>query len=1145
MTKILLSVIFTLMASAAFGTAPGNLFTVAPRGAKPQSTAAEQPGELNYRQNAYGLPDALRGTGVAFDVGYVSFPLQTPRTRTTVHAFSNPLIIAGTMMPDGKMLAFTFVETSSSIKMEKMVRMDPATGAFTDVAALPDGYPNILDLTYEPVSAKLLGLAAWPADKTPSLVSINPTTAEITLLRKLDNVWYSLAADGSGRVFFVRQSNGDVGVSFNPLDGTEPVIAAKGSASAASYVSSMAMDRDDYMLYWASCASNGRSTLFKINPATGATTNLGTIGTAAVSTEVMALNIAASEPAAGTPQAPSSLLVKAAASGSLTATATWTNPAADSLCLFLNGELLKTFVGVQSGSNGNMELSGLRQGYNHLRLTTANAAGKGRYADAFFWAGHDVPRAVSNLKVQRVASDSALLTWTAPSSTVHGGYVSLTGIKYRITRYSLAGDTTVVSKTYRGTSFREKISTPGNYYYTVQSLSSDYGETATSEALYLGPALSLPYNCDFSTRAAYTLWTPKSMNGNSRCWTYYSYKPQHVYNPPFNKGNNDWFLSAPFSLEQGKEYYIYMQIKSGLGEYYPKMFDISLGKDDSVDGRTTIYRDTIASKAIEEVRITAKVDKTGEYTLALHDYSPFISCNLYLYKVSVCEKTTGKISGRITDNTGKGVSGVTVSLDQTTLTATSGADGHYLIDYIEPGTYSLSAFKPGYASHSSSAPLNVESKSTLQYDFKLNPTARATVKGIVKDDNNMPLQGVKVEFTAEGLSYSATTGADGSYTISDVSAGSYSYTASRLRFLTLRGNATVTAETDLPMTLKALDLPPHGLKSTSADDGSVKLTWNEPRDLFRRDNGVPKSQNGAMVGTDNYLFGCVWKQPATLNAISWMTTEYQGPHNYMNLWVLDVKADGTPSAKVLYNAMNVPANGDLVWNRHEMDAPVNCPNGFYLAVSYRGMASIAMSDGEDADWPFVAGVNYRSSDFRTDNWTCVDASFVKNNYMLRAEGTGLGIAPVSYAYRYNVWRLPADAQTDTVKWVALTPAGGIADTSFADAHTDVADGDYRYAVAACYPDGRISSVLFSEPVHLTNGVAQLGIDGLLIPSGPVADVLPLGVRVDEAAVYALDGSVKLRSSDTDLLDMSGMVAGCYILRVKLAQRVSVIKIIKK
>ena len=267
-----------------------------------------------------------------------------------------------------------------------------------------------------------------------------------------------------------------------------------------------------------------------------------------------------------------------------------------------------------------------------------------------------------------------------------------------------------------------------------------------------------------------------------------------------------------------------------------------------------------------------------------------------------------------------------------------------------------------------------------------------------------------------------------------------------------------------------------------------------------------------------------------------MTTEYQGPHNYMNLWVLDVNADGTPSAKELYNAMNVPANGALVRNRHEMDAPVNCPNGFYLAVSYRGMASIAMSDGEDADWPFVAGVNYRSSDIRTDNWTCVDASFVKHTYMMRAEGTGLGIAPVSYAYRYNVWRLPADAQTDTVKWVAETPAGGNAATSFAAAHTDV---------AACYPDGRISSVLFSEPVHLTNGVAQLGIDGLLIPSGPVADVLPLGVRVDEAAVYALDGSDKLRSSDTDILDMSGMVAGCYILRVKLAQRVSVIKIIKK
>ena len=152
-----------------------------------------------------------------------------------------------------------------------------------------------------------------------------------------------------------------------------------------------------------------------------------------------------------------------------------------------------------------------------------------------------------------------------------------------------------------------------------------------------------------------------------------------------------------------------------------------------------------------------------------------------------------------------------------------------------------------------------------------------------------------------------------------------------------------------------------------------------------------------------------------------MTTDYRGPHNEMNLWIFGVNADGTPSRQVLYNAMHVPAAGDLKWSRHELPQPVTCPDGFYLAVSYsEGMASIAMSDGEDPVWPFEEGVNFRNKDYRTDDWACVDASFVRNTYMLRAEGEAEAIMKVQTALADSIKLLNnANPNDQVVKIKAL------------------------------------------------------------------------------------------------------------------------------
>lgn len=1118
-------------------------------------SSPEERGSVPLQEKRVSLPlpapqqtkGADNGFAVAFDLGYVRFPLATPRNRTTLFSFADPMVIAGAEMPDGKLIAFTYIVNSSDmIEMQKMVRLDPATGAFSDIAQLTPDFPTLLDATYEPVSGTLLALAVWSGDSRPSLVKIDAATGALTRIRVLDNIWYSLAADGQGRVFFVEQHDGTLGVLTQPLSGAEPVAVGRGNASGASYVSSLSMDRDAYRLYWARCGSDGRAHLIDINPLSGSSTDLGTVGVAGAAKELMAFNIPALAKNAGVPEAPTELTVVPGEKGALTAKVSWKNPQADSTLLYLNGKLMHNFGATVAGTPATMELKGLTQGYNHVRVVGENSAGTGHYADQYFFVGRDVPCAVTGLKVRRQAPDTAVLTWTAPTQSVHGGYVSPTNIKYRITRYSMGGDTTVVQKTFRGTSYSEKVTKSNTYYYTVQSLSTDYGMTATSDTVYLGPALSLPYDCSFATLDDYSLWTPHSANGNRRAWTYFSSTPQHIYNPPFNQGNDDWLFSAPMSLEKGKEYYLYMLVRSGLGTYYPKMIDIAAGKEATAEGQTiTIGRDTIASRVNEEWRYTFSVPESGEYHISLHDKSPFVSCNFYVYRIALREKTQGRITGHVTDAENRPVQGAEISIDRTTLKGISGADGSYLIDYVEPGTYSMTCSKAGYAPCSTQSPVDVTERNATVVDLRLTALPSSTLRGTVTDSYGNALEGATIKLNGEGLKYEAVSDAQGAYTFGGVTRGQYTVRVEKLRFTPWNGNVDLTADASLPVKMEALHIAPHDIKVTLGENNTT-VNWQKPRAMFRRDNGVAKSQNGAVVGNDYYVFGHVWKRPATISAITWMTTDYRGPHNEMNLWVFAINPDGTPSNQVLYNAMHVPAQGDLKWNRHELPEPVNCPDGFYLAVSYsHGMASIAMSDGEDAVWPFVEGVNYRSKDYRTNEWTCVDASFVRNTYMLRAEGEGIGESVPAYPYRYMLYRLPEGAENDSVSWRQLTPQEGITDLTFTDDLKGVTDGNYRYAIRALYPGNVLSESIFSQVYFLHNGVASIGIDGFMPWPNPVSAQLNLGAVCDKAELFDLTGTRRLEIRNTDIMDVSDLAPGYYLLRAVKGDRQSVVRIIKK
>ena len=164
----------------------------------------------------------------------------------------------------------------------------------------------------------------------------------------------------------------------------------------------------------------------------------------------------------------------------------------------------------------------------------------------------------------------------------------------------------------------------------------------------------------------------------------------------------------------------------------------------------------------------------------------------------VCYLRTGTVSGTIRSTTGNGspgagISGATVYLVSSngttipgrgTFSATSDTTGNYRIDGVEPGTYTVAAYKNGFTRTTSNATntFTVEGDATQNASLTLLPAAPGTLSGTVKDAAGNLISGATVTFNPAGggTAQIATTNANGVYSLPTIPAGTYTGTASLL-----------------------------------------------------------------------------------------------------------------------------------------------------------------------------------------------------------------------------------------------------------------------------------------------------------------------------------------------------------------------------
>ena len=177
---------------------------------------------------------------------------------------------------------------------------------------------------------------------------------------------------------------------------------------------------------------------------------------------------------------------------------------------------------------------------------------------------------------------------------------------------------------------------------------------------------------------------------------------------------------------------------------------------------------------------------------------------------------TGSIAGTIRSTSGNGVvgsgvAGVTVYLQSAygpaipgrgLFSATTDTAGNYRIDGVEPGNYTLAAYRTGFlrATSNPGVVFTVEGDTLQQASLTLVPAAPGNISGKVTDTAGNIVPGATVTFTStDGQIYSTTTDSNGNYTLSSVSPSTYSGTASKASFgsqtqtgLVVASNAALT-----------------------------------------------------------------------------------------------------------------------------------------------------------------------------------------------------------------------------------------------------------------------------------------------------------------------------------------------------------------
>jgi Carboxypeptidase regulatory-like domain/Calcineurin-like phosphoesterase len=145
----------------------------------------------------------------------------------------------------------------------------------------------------------------------------------------------------------------------------------------------------------------------------------------------------------------------------------------------------------------------------------------------------------------------------------------------------------------------------------------------------------------------------------------------------------------------------------------------------------------------------------------------------------------GAVAGKVT---GAGVPLVGATVSYASGSAATSSTGNYKLNSVPTGTVTLTASAPSFNKVSKSVTVSLNTTSTMNFDLPRGGPGSFS-GNVMSVPDNMPVANVSIAYSAD----STLTDGSGNYAFPTVSAGSYSVTASKSGWTTVKKSLTVTS----------------------------------------------------------------------------------------------------------------------------------------------------------------------------------------------------------------------------------------------------------------------------------------------------------------------------------------------------------------
>ncbi len=303
----------------------------------------------------------------------------------------------------------------------------------------------------------------------------------------------------------------------------------------------------------------------------------------------------------------------------------------------LMNDVSKTGTG-QPGETISLENITLETGDYKFVLTVSNGEGTGERVVARQWIGMDVPAAVADLKLGKLSETKVVLSWKAPQTGVHQGYLDTKALRYRIVRYP---GNVVLYEDYAQTSFTEDIqaSKLAQYWYVVTPMADGMeGEEASSNKVVMGPGYEMPYAEDFSTTTNFNLFTVVDGNADGSTWYQDIALGVAQYMSDAHEKADDWLVTPPLQLDEGGYYKLSFDVKCNSMDTH--RIRVALGNLPEVESLTAeLLPSQEVNTNFEWQRLEAKfrVPQSAAYYVGFHMESDAGAYSFDLDNVSVAQ----------------------------------------------------------------------------------------------------------------------------------------------------------------------------------------------------------------------------------------------------------------------------------------------------------------------------------------------------------------------------------------------------------------------------------------------------------------------------------------------------------------------------